>query len=380
MIDRPLNDPDELVALGAFAGAQVLVVIFSVIKANAYSERAYLLHAAAAMVGVLTVQALAGAHPFFPQAVLLAAMAGAGLQLRDLMTHAGALREARRWLVGLSMLLVPAALASAVTVWVLVGGVALWSGVVGFVLRRAWRQSKPWIWWLVPGLGAMAAAGVTLSAAELTGRGSTAALPVAGLLTVWAASVYLATGWRGRIFGETRARIDARTTVDPLTGLSTPLVLIERVNAARNMMQRYGHPSTLLLVQIENLNRISAEFGPEAAEAAVLAGANRVRQSLREGDVAARLTHSRIAVLAEGLAPAEGAANVASRILVAGLKDPLPQTPAEFLHFRVALAAVPTEDIPVKALLQRLGSRLDQAQHQTNERRIVTLSNEEVIS
>ena len=43
--------------------------------------------------------------------------------------------------------------------------------------------------------------------------------------------------------------------------------VIERVNAARNMMQRYGHPSTLLLVQIENLNRISTEFGPEAAEA-----------------------------------------------------------------------------------------------------------------
>lgn len=380
MIDRPPSDPDELVALGAFAGAQVLVVIFSVIKANAYSERAYLLHAAAAMVGVLAVQTLAGAHPFFPQAVLLVALAAAGLQLRDLMTHAGALRDARRALVGLSILLVPAAFASALSAWVLVGGVALWSGAVVFVLRRAWRQSKPWIWWLVPGLGGIAAAGITLSAAALSGRSSSAAIPVAGLLTVWAASVYLATGWRGRIFGETRARVDARNTVDPLTGLSTPLVLIERVNAARNMMQRYGHPSTLLLVQIENLSRISAEFGPEAAEAAVLAGANRVRQSLREGDVAARLTHSRIAILAEGLAPAEGAANVASRILVAGLREPLPQTPAEFLHFRVALAAVPTEDIPVKALLQRLGSRLDQAQHHTAERRIVTLSNEEVTS
>ena len=37
-------DPDELVALGAFTGAQVLVVCFSVIIANAYRERALLLH------------------------------------------------------------------------------------------------------------------------------------------------------------------------------------------------------------------------------------------------------------------------------------------------------------------------------------------------
>ena len=33
--------------------------------------------------------------------------------------------------------------------------------------------------------------------------------------------------------------------------------------AARNMMQRYGHPSVLLLVHIENLNRISGEYGPD---------------------------------------------------------------------------------------------------------------------
>jgi diguanylate cyclase (GGDEF)-like protein len=379
VIDGALTDPDELVALGAFAGAQVLVVIFSVIKANAYHERAYLLHAAATMVAVLAVQTLAGTQPLFPQAVLLIVMAAASLQLRDLMSHAGALREARRWMVGLAILLVPMAFASAVSLWVLVAGVVAWSAMVGVVLRRTWRQSQPWIWWLVPGLGALGAAGAALSWLALGGFGG-AALPVAGLLTLWTAAVYLATSWRGRIFGETKARIDARNTIDPLTGLSTPLVLAERVNAARNMMQRYGHPSVLLLIHLENLGRISAEFGPEAAEAAVLAAANRVRQALRDGDVAARMTHSRIAVLAEGVSPAEGAANVASRILVAGLKEPLPALPTEFLHFRVVLAAVPVEEMPVKALLQRLSGRLDQALHAPTERRIVTLTNEEVVS
>ena len=381
----PLTDPDELVALGAFAGAQVLVVIFSVIKANAYRERAWLLHAAATMLAVLAMQTLADTQPLFPQAVLLLVMGFAGLQLRDLVSHAGALRQLRQWLVGVCLGMVPLlALASAANAAMLGVGVAAWSIVVGLVLHRAWRQSKPWIWWLLPGMAALAAAGLAFSWFTIVGNGNgsngTVALTVGGLLTLWTASVYLATDWRARIFGETRARIDARNTVDPLTGLAMPIVLIERIHAARTMMQRYGHPSVLLLLHIENLARLSAEFGPEAAESAVLAAANRVRQGVREGDVAARLTHSRVAVLAEGISPAEGASNVASRILVAGLKEPLPSVPAEFLHFRIVLAAVPVEDLPAKMILQRMNARLDQELQSPSERRIITLSNEDLVS
>ena len=254
----PITDPDELVALGAFAGAQVMVVIFSAIKANAYRERGYLLHAASSMMGVLAVQTLSGTQDLFPQAALLLVMAFAGLQLRDLLSHAGSLREPRRWLVGVSLIVMPLlALASAFWVWVLVLGVLVWSAVACVAVYRAWRQSQPWVWWLVPGVGGLIAAGTSLSWRTLSGHGG-AALPVAALLTLSTATVYLATGWRGRIFGETRARIDARNTVDPLTGLSMPLVLNERIHAARTMMLRYVHPSVLLLLHIELMGRISS--------------------------------------------------------------------------------------------------------------------------
>ena len=72
--------------------------------------------------------------------------------------------------------------------------------------------------------------------------------------------------------------------------------------------------------------------------------------------MAARLSHSRIGVLAEGMSLAEGSANIASRILVAGLKEPLPAAPTEFLHFRIVLAAVPVSDVPAKVLLQRMAA------------------------
>lgn len=375
-----LADADDLLALGALVGAQVLVVCVCVVKANAHRERPLLLHAAATMMAVLAVQTLAGRQNLFPQAVMLGVFAFAGLQLRDLMDHAGALRRARVWMMALNLAVLPLlALISAWSLWALVAGVAVWSAAAAFVLWRGWRQSQPWVWWLVPGLGALAAAGAMLSWQMLRGANAVA-LSVAALLTLWTACVYLASDWRGRLLGETRARVDARNTIDPVTGLSMPMVLTERLHAARTMVQRYGHPSVLLLVHIENLRRISDEFGADAAEAAVLVAATRVREALREGDVAARLTHSRIAVLAEGMSLAEGSASVASRLVVAGLKEPLPALPTEFLHFRVALAPVPVDEIPVKVLLQRLDSRLEQALRGPSERRIVAISQEELLA
>ena len=157
-----------------------------------------------------------------------------------------------------------------------------------------------------------------------------------------------------------------------------PMIFYERVAGVRNLMRRYGHPSAMMLVHIENLDRLAREFGPETAESALVVAAQRVRETLREGDVAARLSHSRIGVLAEGMPLAEGSANIASRILAAGLREPLPAAPTEFLHFRIVLAPVPVSDTPPKMLLQRLADRLDEHVRVPTERRIVALAADEL--
>jgi GGDEF domain-containing protein len=371
--------PEQL-WLGACVGAQLLVVLSCVIKANAYRERPLLLHAAATLMGVLAVQTLIGRYPVQPRAAFLLVPALAGLQLLDLVSHAGGLRLARRWLLGVSAVALPVlAAASLASPWFAVGGMVLWAAVVAMVLTRAWPQSQPWVGWLLPAQLALLLA----AASVLTETGTPDlddALRLGALLTVWSACVYVATGWRGRIHGETRARVHARNTVDPLTGLATPLVLAERVQAARHLTKRYGHPSVLMVVHIENLGAIGAEFGPEAAESAVLVAASRVRDALlREGDVAARLTHARIGVLAEGAAPGEAAATVATRILAAGLKEPLPAAPAEYLRFRIVLAAVPIDDTSPKQLLHRLNARLDHEVQGGSERRIATVATEDLL-
>ena len=365
--------------LGACVGAQVLLVFLAVIQANIYRERSLLLHGAATLMAVVAVQALVGNNPLLRPAVLLLVPALAGLQLIELMSHAGGMRQARRWLLATSTGVLPVlGIVAVYTDGALVAGIVLWTSVVVLMLLRAWRQSRPWVWWLPPACCALALAGLVVAADEPPHDLDDAVL-VAGLLTVWAACTYLASAWRGRIFSETRARVHARNTVDPLTGLATPLVLAERIQAARHLTRRYGHPSVVMLVHIENLPKLADEFGPEAAESAVLAAASRVRDSLmRDGDVAARLAHARIGVLAEGAAPAEAAATVATRILVAGLKEPLAAARAEYLRFRIVMTAVPPDETPPKQLLHRLNQRMDVELRGGSERRIVTMSQEDL--
>ena len=269
MIER--IDPAHL-WLGACVGGQVLLVFFCVIKANAYHERAFLLHGAATLMAVLAVQSPLGEQPLLPVSVLLLVQALAGLQLLDVLSHAGGLRRARRWLLAVSAIALPLlVVAAAWTRWAMVVGTVLWLSMAVLALRPAWRQSRPWGWWLPPGLAALAGASLVVAADARPFTIADAVL-LAGLLTLWSACTYLATGWRGRIFGETRARIQARNTTDPLTGLATPLVLAERVHAARHLTRRYGHPSVLMVVNVDNLGAIGSEFGPEAAESAVTAG------------------------------------------------------------------------------------------------------------
>jgi diguanylate cyclase (GGDEF)-like protein len=336
------------------------------------------LHGAATLMGVLAVQNLVGGHPFLAESAVLLVLALHGAQLRDLVSHVGALREPRRWLLAISVAVLPAlALAAFLAqLHLLLPGVAAWLAVVAVNTVRAWPQSQPWAWWLVPGQLAMAAGAAWLGWRSLDSEPDPA-LPLAALLSLAAAAIFLATASRSRIFRESRVRIDARNTVDPVTGLATTMIFYDRVHAVRNLMTRYGHPSVLLLVHLENLQKLASQFGPEVAESALLAAANRIRQTLRDGDVAARLSHSRIGVLAEGMSLAEGTANIASRILVAGLKEPLPAAPTEFLHFRIVLATVPVSDVPAKVLLQRMSDRMDEQLKAPSERRIVALPAEE---
>ena len=69
---------------------------------------------------------------------------------------------------------------------------------------------------------------------------------------------------------------------------------------------------------------------------------------------------------------------MATRILVAGLKEPLAAARAEYLRFRIVLGAVPVDDTPPRELLYKLNLRMDEELRAGSERRIVTVAQEEL--
>ena len=366
---------DQAIGLGLLAGAQLIVVWFSILIASAYREQALWLHAGATALAVVSVAMLASGSRHLAQTMLLLVLALSGLQLRYLVSHVGAIRTQRLWLFRVSAWLLPllAVVNAASGEHLLLAGVLAWAAVASALLLRAWPQCQPWAAWVLASYVTLVAGTGWLGWRSFHGDVDPA-WPVAAALTAWSAMSYLATVWRSRLFSETRIRVQGRTTVDPLTGLATPAVFHQRVHDVRNLIRRHGRPSVLLLVDIENLPALHERFGPEVAESAVLVAADRIRLALGEGDVAARLTHSRIAMLCEGLDLNEGVTQVASRVIVAGLKDPLPSAPSEFLQFRLVLAAVPVSDVPAQRLLQRMSARLDAELVKSSERRIVTIT------
>jgi GGDEF domain-containing protein len=367
--------PGTSAVVGALMGAQLLLVVLSLLVANTFRERGLVVHAAAVSLGILIIDGLVSPVANLATlsiAGLLGVMGFSAMQVQGLTTHVGSLRPFRRWMSATSMLL--AALALLATVvrepLLLVLGACILFGLDAAVLPRAWSQSRSWGLWVFAGQGALLGAALVLG---LRGLAVDNQLLLGSLLALWAMAIYLGTVRRSRVIGERRWKQAVERHVDPLTGLATALVLGQRIQLARSLMRRHGHPSSLLLVHGDELARIGSELGAERAEAATLEAGLRLRSALGRADIAARVGQNRFAVLAEGSATDEAATHLASRILVAGLKEPLHSVEGVFLHFRVLVAELPTDDASVPALLHCLAERLDADVERGRDRRIQTL-------
>ncbi|MFL6693368.1 MAG: GGDEF domain-containing protein [Ramlibacter sp.] len=370
--------PSASSVLGALMGAQLLLVVLSMLIANAYRDRGLLVHAAGVTLGVVVIDGLVSPLHSLASAGLLGVMGFSAMHVQGLTTHVGSLRPFRRWMSATSMLL--AALALLATVvrepLLLVLGAFVLFGLDAAVLPRAWPQSKPWALWVIAGQGALLVAGLLVG---LPGLPQDNQLLLGVLLAFWSMAIYLASVWRSRVFGERRWQQAAERHEDPLTGLATAAVLGQRVQLARSLMRRHGHPSSLLLVHVDELARIANELGAQRAEAATLEAGLFVRSALGRADVAGRIGQNRFAILSEGSSTQEAAAHVATRIVSAGLREPLHSVEGAFLHFRIVVAELPIDDASVPALLQSLGERLDADVVRRSERRIHILPAEDLV-
>ncbi|MES2399443.1 MAG: diguanylate cyclase [Pseudomonadota bacterium] len=230
----------------------------------------------------------------------------------------------------------------------------------GFAYRsiQALETAGPWKWWLMFGH----AAGLVTALLFLVGVVSVgkAYLPVTLMLLVQVPPIYLALVWRSRLLNESRLRSTAADVTDPLTGLATTPVLVERlmrITSRANQSKLGQSSSALFIIHVQNWTGLLNELGPEFNEKLLLEAALRLRRSIGDNDLVARISGGRFAVVAQGLInPAEISA-MATRMVVSGLRIDSPLLPGVELQFRVILRPLTfAKPLPMAAVKEWLAS------------------------
>ena len=163
----------------------------------------------------------------------------------------------------------------------------------------------------------------------------TCALPI---FLVQVPPIYLSLVWRSRLLNEIRLRGAAAGVTDPLTGLATTPVLIERLMRvmARAQQNKTGQAgNALFLIEVQNWHGLVAELGADFTEKLLLESAMRLRRSVGDNDMVARLSGGRFAVVAHGLANQNDINALGTKLVVSGLRIDSPLLPGVELKFRI---------------------------------------------
>jgi diguanylate cyclase (GGDEF)-like protein len=87
------------------------------------------------------------------------------------------------------------------------------------------------------------------------------------------------------------------STVDELTGLATRREFDAMVRLEYGRFQRHGHPTSLLMVEIDDIGELGEQLGPITKGLAVSELASILKQTLRTIDLGCRFTDSSLAML-----------------------------------------------------------------------------------
>ena len=371
-------NPDTFV-LGVAVGVLGLVLLLSLVISYAYDEPTLLF--LASYLAVMVVALLAGQRlqmgTELIQSLLLvtgSAIIG-GLQTWLFRKRTAGIADktffvvltlATLSLVGFflanSSAVITAGVVMPLTFWLcLAWGVLMVAGFV-YLGIQALETAGPWKWWLMLGH----AAGLTVALLFLTdvADAKKAYWPVVLMLLFQVPPIYLSLVWRSRLLNEIRLRSAAAGVADPLTGLATTPVLIERLMRimSRAQQARQGQAgSALFLIEVQNWQSLLNELGAEFNEKLVLEAALRLRRSIGDNDLVARISGGRFAVVAQGLVNQNEVTALATRLVVSGLRIDSPLLPGVELKFRVIVThlklAAPLTLSALQAWLDNLAGR-----------------------
>jgi diguanylate cyclase (GGDEF)-like protein len=332
-------------ALGVAVGVLGLVLLLSLIIAFAYDERTLL--ALGAYVSLMVAAVIAGQRleegaQVVENLLLVAGPAAlAALQARLLKNHQ---------LTGAAKVAIAVVAVVTLALLGVLGGFGAQAFSEGFglawaalllvfhlyLIQQSWDSAGPWKWWLLSGM----LAGLATSASFLAGwvDARQPYWPVVLMLLLQVPAIYLSLVWRSRLLNESRLRSFSAHVTDPLTGLATTGVLVERLMRVMSRVHQTPGSNALFLIEVQNWQGLLNELGAEFNEKMLLEAAMRLRRTVDDNDLAARITGGRFAVVAQGMQGAEDVNAMATRLVVSGLRIDSPLLAGVEFKFRVIVS------------------------------------------
>ena len=139
---------------------------------------------------------------------------------------------------------------------------------------------------------------------------------------------------------ESETRATALRTTDPLTGLGTAKLLLDRLHQALRTAERYQQPCALLIVNLSNLASLQQHHGRETGDRAMVMAAACIRAAAQPSDTVARVGDNLFALLMEGPMSSDSVTQVATKILAGGLRPSRKLPEADPLLFHIAIGYV----------------------------------------
>jgi two-component system cell cycle response regulator len=93
------------------------------------------------------------------------------------------------------------------------------------------------------------------------------------------------------------AKLEQLATTDPLTGIANRRKMTEQIASELERARRFGHPLSLLMIDIDHFKRINDTYGHEVGDKAIVAVAKLLTESLRAIDMVARFGGEEFVVL-----------------------------------------------------------------------------------
>lgn len=114
-------------------------------------------------------------------------------------------------------------------------------------------------------------------------------------------------------FYRLKEELARQATTDELTGVRNRRSLLETARQEFSRANRYGHPLSMLMLDIDHFKRINDGFGHDVGDKVLKAVADAFRRELRDSDVLGRLGGEEFGVLLPNTS-SEGAVIVAERL------------------------------------------------------------------